>query len=226
MPAALGDDLLVGAEARMRLGYLHWTVGRNDEARRELIKAGRMRDADVRYLAQFLLGWIAIARGDSAAAIPPLEAALATAARIPIGGAGAGLARAPTRRRRQGARPRANDLSTSGARMWIRGACFSTDIIRSGPARLAELRRGGEAVTRRCIASSRRSAAIGLTLGGSLSRAPDDLRSTTAVVSVSVSVKRGNNVVANLQGRRTSRSPTTASADRRSGVDRIRCRST
>lgn len=31
----------------------------------------------MRYLAQFLLGWIAIKRGDGAAAIPRLEAALA-----------------------------------------------------------------------------------------------------------------------------------------------------
>jgi tetratricopeptide (TPR) repeat protein len=78
MLAALVDDPLVGAEARMRLGYLHWTAGRNDEARRELIKAAEQaRDADVRFLALFLQGWIAATARDGAAAVAPLEAALA-----------------------------------------------------------------------------------------------------------------------------------------------------
>jgi tetratricopeptide (TPR) repeat protein len=75
---ALGDDPLVGGEARMRLGYLYWAVGRDEAARDALTKAAiRAGDADTRYLAQFLLGWIAIARSDSAAAIPALQAALA-----------------------------------------------------------------------------------------------------------------------------------------------------
>ena len=78
MLSALVDDPLVGAEARMRLGYLYWTVGRNDEARRELIKAAEQaRDADVRFLAHFLHGWIAAVARDGAAAVAPLEAALA-----------------------------------------------------------------------------------------------------------------------------------------------------
>jgi tetratricopeptide (TPR) repeat protein len=77
MLAALVDDPLIGAEARMRLGYLHWTAGRNDEARQELIAAaGQAGDADVRFLAHFLHGWIAAAAGDGAAAIEPLQAAL------------------------------------------------------------------------------------------------------------------------------------------------------
>ena len=60
-----------------RLGFLHWALG-DAAARDELAKAaGQAGDSDVRYLAQFLLGWIAVVRGDSAAAIPPLEAALA-----------------------------------------------------------------------------------------------------------------------------------------------------
>jgi tetratricopeptide (TPR) repeat protein len=75
---ALVDDPQVGAEARMRLGFLYWAFGRDEAARDALTKAAAQAgDADLRYLAQFLLGWIAIARGDSAAAIPPLEAALA-----------------------------------------------------------------------------------------------------------------------------------------------------
>jgi tetratricopeptide (TPR) repeat protein len=75
----LVDDPLVGAEARLRLGYVYWATERDEMAQDALAKAAAQAgDADVRYLAQFLLGWIAIARGDSAAAIPPLEAALAT----------------------------------------------------------------------------------------------------------------------------------------------------
>jgi tetratricopeptide (TPR) repeat protein len=78
MLAELRDNPLVGAEARVRLGYLYWAAGRDAEAGGELTKAaGQAADADTRYLAHFLLGWTAIARGDSAAAIPPLEAALA-----------------------------------------------------------------------------------------------------------------------------------------------------
>ena len=69
---------VVGPEARLRLGYLYWTLERDEAAQDELTKAAeRAADADVRYLAQFLLGWIAITRGDGAAAIPRLEAALA-----------------------------------------------------------------------------------------------------------------------------------------------------
>jgi len=77
MLAALVEDPGVGPEARARLGFLHWTLGRDEAARAELTKAAeRTADADVRYLAQFLLGWIAIKAGDSAGAIPRLEAAL------------------------------------------------------------------------------------------------------------------------------------------------------
>ena len=76
--AALADDPLVGAEARLRLGYLHWARGRDDAARDELAKAAeRATDTDIRYLAQFLLGRIAISRGDHAGAIPHLQSALA-----------------------------------------------------------------------------------------------------------------------------------------------------
>ena len=79
MFVAIQDDPVVGAEARLRLGYLYWTFRRDPAARDELTKAAeRAGPTDLRYLAQFLLGWIAIARGDSAGAIPWLEAALAT----------------------------------------------------------------------------------------------------------------------------------------------------
>lgn len=76
--AALVNEPLVGAEARLRLGYLYWATGRDEAAQDALAKAAEQAgDADVRYLAQFVLGWIAMARGDGAAAIPRLEAALA-----------------------------------------------------------------------------------------------------------------------------------------------------
>jgi tetratricopeptide (TPR) repeat protein len=79
MLAALRDEPLVGPEARLRLGYLHWTLQRDEAARDELTKAAaETSDADIRYLSQFLLGWMAIARGESAIAIPYLEAALKT----------------------------------------------------------------------------------------------------------------------------------------------------
>ena len=141
------DDPLVGAEARLRLGYLHWATGRDEAAQDELAKAAEQAgDADVRYLAQFLLGWIAIARGDSAAAIPRLEAALA--ARPASQSAALALASLELQR---GDADKAHDSrtprSTSGMRMWIRGACFSTDTIRTGP-HASPNSAGGEAMTR------------------------------------------------------------------------------
>jgi tetratricopeptide (TPR) repeat protein len=77
MFAAVADDPLVGAEARLRLGYLHWVSQRDESARSELTKAAaHAGDGDVRYLAEFLLGWFALSGSDTAAAIPHLEAAL------------------------------------------------------------------------------------------------------------------------------------------------------
>lgn len=77
MLTALVEDPIVGPEAGLRLGYLHWTFGRDAAARDELTRAAeRTADAEIRYLSQFLLGWIAAKRGDGAGAIPPLEAAL------------------------------------------------------------------------------------------------------------------------------------------------------
>ena len=76
--AALTDDPIVGAEARLRLGYLHWAYERDDLARDQLTKAAEAAvDPDIRYLAHFLLGRIAISRAEHAAAIPHLEGALA-----------------------------------------------------------------------------------------------------------------------------------------------------
>lgn len=79
MLADIATDPVVGAEARLRLGYLHWAEGHDDAARTELAKAvAQASAADVRYLAQFLLGSIAMRGGDAVSAIPWLEAALAT----------------------------------------------------------------------------------------------------------------------------------------------------
>jgi tetratricopeptide (TPR) repeat protein len=78
MLSSLTEDPAVGPEARLRLGYLHWVLERDEVAQTELMAAAEQaRDVDLRYLARFLLGWMAIARGDSAGAIPHLEAALA-----------------------------------------------------------------------------------------------------------------------------------------------------
>jgi len=78
MLGELVDDPIVGPEARMRLGYLLWAHQRDEWARNELTMAAeRAVDADVRYLARFLLGWFAIKAGDTAGAIPQFEAALA-----------------------------------------------------------------------------------------------------------------------------------------------------
>jgi tetratricopeptide (TPR) repeat protein len=77
--AALADDPDVGVEARTRLGYLYWTKGNHDASRAELSAAiDRARDPESRYLADFLRGWTRAARGESAAAIGHLEAALDT----------------------------------------------------------------------------------------------------------------------------------------------------
>ena len=102
--------LLVGAEARMRLGYLHWTAGRDDEARQELITAAEQaRDADVRFLAHFLLGWIAAARRRRRRRDCAARGGARGAAGIAVRGGGACGRRAPARQRRQGARDRAGD---------------------------------------------------------------------------------------------------------------------
>lgn len=73
---ALAEDPDVGAEARTRLGYLHWTQGNHEASRAELTAAvARARAADARFLANFLLGWTLASR-ESATAIRHLEAAL------------------------------------------------------------------------------------------------------------------------------------------------------
>lgn len=78
MLEALVSDPAVGAEAQMRLGYLRWALGDDAAAKRALQQSAdrAAADSDVRYLARFLLGWIALQAGDSDAAIPELEAAL------------------------------------------------------------------------------------------------------------------------------------------------------
>lgn len=74
----LVNDPIAGVEARIRLGYLEWAMSSDAAAREDLARAAAdAKAADDRFLAEFLLGWIATLRGDSAAAIPHLEAALA-----------------------------------------------------------------------------------------------------------------------------------------------------
>jgi len=76
--ASLIPDPHIGPEARVRLGYLHWTGGADDAARTELRLAAddQRADADVRYLAHFLLGTVAQAAGDVEAARAAFAAAL------------------------------------------------------------------------------------------------------------------------------------------------------
>jgi len=78
MLAALVDDPVVGVEACIRLGYLQWAVADDESARAVLTRAAAdAKETDDRYLAEFLLGWIAMQAGDAAAAIRHLDAALA-----------------------------------------------------------------------------------------------------------------------------------------------------
>jgi tetratricopeptide (TPR) repeat protein len=76
--AALADDAVVGPEARVRLGYLHWTGGQDDAARIQLRAAADIAsaDADVPYLAWFLLGLVSQSRGDADTARVEFERAL------------------------------------------------------------------------------------------------------------------------------------------------------
>jgi len=74
---ALVSDPVVGAEAGVRLGYLHWVLGHDTAAETALTEAARRTgDPDLRYLAGFLLGWTALVRRDVDTAIPHLRAAL------------------------------------------------------------------------------------------------------------------------------------------------------
>jgi hypothetical protein len=78
MLSALAEDPDVGVEARTRLGYLYWTHGNPEASRAELAAAiARARTGESKYLAHFLAGWTAAFRGEAAAAIEHLEAALA-----------------------------------------------------------------------------------------------------------------------------------------------------
>lgn len=74
---ALVDDPEVGPEARMRLGYLLWAGGDRDRSRQELATAAEAAKAsDLRYLAHFLRGWIALTDNKFEEARPDMEAAL------------------------------------------------------------------------------------------------------------------------------------------------------
>ena len=74
---SLAGDAAIGAEARLRLGYLLWATGETEPAREELKRAaGASRDRDLQYLAWFLRGWFAMKGIRPADAIPDFEAAL------------------------------------------------------------------------------------------------------------------------------------------------------
>ena len=75
--SALRTDPSVGAEARLRLGFLHWTGGNEKAADHEFAAAAaQTSDRDVRYLARFLAGWTAQQRGDVARAVAAYASAL------------------------------------------------------------------------------------------------------------------------------------------------------
>jgi hypothetical protein len=73
----LSADPVVGVEARVRLGYLRWATGHDEEARGELAAAAAAAtEADLRYLAYFLVGMEALGRKDVAAAASAFGTAL------------------------------------------------------------------------------------------------------------------------------------------------------
>ena len=78
MLEALVTDPVVGAEAEMRLGYLRWVLREDPVATQHLRSAARRApvDSDVRYVARFLSGWIAMQAGDFEDAAAAFEAAL------------------------------------------------------------------------------------------------------------------------------------------------------
>ena len=109
MLAALVDDPIVGVEARIRLGYLQWAIRDDLSARASLTRAAAdANDPDDRYLAEFLLGWMAMQDGDAATAIPHLHAALRRGRiRSPR------RSRCPRSRFSRATRPRAYDIAQS-----------------------------------------------------------------------------------------------------------------
>lgn len=74
---AVQDDPAVGAEARVRLGYLLWAFDQDAAAKTELAAAAKAaRDVDTRYLAHFLAGWAALNSRDLKEANTQLTRAL------------------------------------------------------------------------------------------------------------------------------------------------------
>jgi hypothetical protein len=74
---ALVSDELVGAEARVRLGYLHWVRGDDHEALSAANAAAESaKNPDIKYVANFLAAQIAQGLGDLAAAESRYRAAL------------------------------------------------------------------------------------------------------------------------------------------------------
>jgi hypothetical protein len=76
--AALAADSTVGAEARMRLAYLHLQSGAYESAGTEAAAAASTSaDADLRYLAHFIAGQAAQTRGELSSAESHYRSALA-----------------------------------------------------------------------------------------------------------------------------------------------------
>ena len=74
---ALVSDASVGAEARIRLGYLHRVRGNDDQAlAAERVAADAANDPDLKYVANFIAAQSAQALGDLAAAETHYRAAL------------------------------------------------------------------------------------------------------------------------------------------------------
>ena len=74
---ALASDERFGAEARLRVGYLHWVRGDEREALAAASAAAdSAKEPDVRYIANFLTAQVAQASGDLAAAEARYRAAL------------------------------------------------------------------------------------------------------------------------------------------------------
>ena len=75
--AALAADPTIGADARMRLAYLHLQSGAFESADAEAVAAaGATTDADIRYLAHFIAGQAAQARGEVSSAEAHYRSAL------------------------------------------------------------------------------------------------------------------------------------------------------
>ena len=196
---AVQDDPAVGAEARVRLGYLLWAFNQDAAARTELIAASKAaRDADTGYLAHFLLGWTAMNARDLQEANTQLTRAL----EVRPGSQSATLALAAVQLQ-QGEGGSAYDLAQAALaktdddpwRLFLYGHHAKL------PSRIADLRRRITAMSRRLLTATVFALAGGTTwLATPSAQQPQTpvFRARTSTVAVTASIKRGNNVVTNL----------------------------